>query len=43
MPKTIPYDQIQAQLKKDLQAQKTEQLRSALATRLKKTAKIEVM
>lgn len=43
MPKTIPYDQIQAQVKKDLQAQKTEQLRSALATRLKKTATIEVL
>ena len=43
MPKEIPYDQIQTQLKKDLEAQRTEQLRSSLAAKLKKSAKIEVM
>jgi len=43
MPKAIPYDQIQAQLKRDLEAQRTEQLRSSLAAKLKKTATIEVM
>jgi parvulin-like peptidyl-prolyl isomerase len=43
LPRKIPYAQLQGQLKKDLEAQKTEQLRKALSARLKKTAKIEVM
>ena len=43
MPKKVPYDQLQGQLKKDLEAQKTEQLRKSLSARLKKAAKIEVM
>ena len=43
MPAKVPYAKVQAQLKKDLESQKTEQLRRALSARLKKAAKIEVM
>jgi len=43
MPTKVPYDQLRGQLKKDLESQKTEQLRKSLSARLKKAAKIEVM
>lgn len=39
--RTLPFEEVQAQLRKDLQAQRVEQLRGALNRRLRKTAKVE--
>ncbi len=40
---TIPFDEVKAKLITDMQKQKTEELRSALNKKLRKTAKIEVL
>ena len=40
---TTPFAEVKAQLQADLQKQKTEQLRSALAEKLRKNAKIETL
>jgi len=40
---TTPFAEVKAKLQADLQKQKTEQLRSALAQKLRKNAKIETL
>jgi parvulin-like peptidyl-prolyl isomerase len=40
---TTPFAEVKAKLQADLQKQRTEQLRSALAEKLRKNAKIETL